>query len=254
VKGICKLCDKEKDLIKKSHIIPEFMYQYLFDEKHKFILTPSSELIKENPKTQFRPTGDYEGGILCGTCDNELIGSYETYASKTIYSKEKLPDDIAFRVTNYHNKVGQSWSQCENVDYKKFKLFLLSILWRASISTRPLFSEVDLGVHENKLKEMLFNDNPGEESDYPVQLWTTVNDEEFPKDFVIQPRKFKLDGHRVYIFPISGLFILFFVSNHAKSQGVLEQTLRKNNSLPIIHIPKGQGWTFIAKYLNIKRR
>lgn len=35
--GSCKLCLEEKILLKKSHIIPEFMYKDLYDENHKLI-------------------------------------------------------------------------------------------------------------------------------------------------------------------------------------------------------------------------
>ena len=41
--GICRLCLEEQALIKKSHIIPEFMYQDLFDENHKFIMTSNKD-------------------------------------------------------------------------------------------------------------------------------------------------------------------------------------------------------------------
>jgi len=43
--SICKLCLKKKDLIKKSHIIPGFMYQYLYDAKHRIIFTNTRFLL-----------------------------------------------------------------------------------------------------------------------------------------------------------------------------------------------------------------
>jgi hypothetical protein len=253
LKGICKLCDQEKDLLNKSHIIPEFMYQYLFDEKHQFMMTSSSEFTKDKSKSQYRPSGEYEGGILCHSCDNDILGAYESYASRVIYSTKGVPDNLAVKVTNYQNKDGQSWSLCENVDYQKFKLFLLSLLWRASISTRHLFSEIELGPHENRIKRMIFTGDPGEEAEYPVQVWTTVNNKDFPKDFVLQPRAFELDRHKVCIFPISGLFILFFLSVHEMKSSILDQTVKKTNSLKLTHIPSRRAWAFFVKYLSIKK-
>ena len=41
--GTCKLCGKEKDLCKQSHIIPNFMYQDLFDQKNRMYAIQSEE-------------------------------------------------------------------------------------------------------------------------------------------------------------------------------------------------------------------
>ncbi|GEM_PF-2942036 len=34
---ICKLCLKDKPLIKKSHIIPDFMYREIYDEDNRIV-------------------------------------------------------------------------------------------------------------------------------------------------------------------------------------------------------------------------
>lgn len=253
MKGICKLCGLERDLIKKSHIIPEFMYQYLFDADHKIIVTDTYGLLDKNSKPGYKLTGEYEGEILCNKCDNEIIGQYESYSSKTIFGTN-IPIEIAPKVTPYHNAKGQNWSQCENIDYNKYKLFLLSILWRAHISTRPLFKEINLGPHGEIIRQMILNGDAGEEEDYPIVHWTTVHNGAIPTDYVLQPRMIRFKAHRIHIFPISGMFILFYVSNHEKPRGVMDYTIRKNGTMIIEHIPIGQGWSFIAKYLNVGKK
>ena len=119
----CRLCLKETTLLKKSHIIPDFMYQELYDEKHSFILTTNHEITKPDGKKSFRPTGEYEGNLLCQNCDNKIIGDLETYASKTLYGKG-LPPEQAPVVINHKNQQGIQFSFVKNIDYKKFKLFL----------------------------------------------------------------------------------------------------------------------------------
>jgi hypothetical protein len=37
------------------------------------------------------------------------------------------------------------------LDYSTFKLFHLSVLWRASVSSGPDFASVRLGVHEERI-------------------------------------------------------------------------------------------------------
>ena len=55
---ICKLCLKEKKLLKKSHIIPKFMYKGLFDENHKILVSKVNPLKKE----KLQSDGAYEKG------------------------------------------------------------------------------------------------------------------------------------------------------------------------------------------------
>jgi len=194
MRGICKLCGLENNLV-DSHIIPGFMYKYLFDQKHQIFLTSSKDFKNGELKNKKRNTGVYDGEILCSTCDNEVIGQYETYASKIIYG-ENISLKIAPVVNAYHNGRGEQWSVCSNIDYKKFKLFLLSILWRASITKRDIFKEVNIGRHEEIIRKMIWEGNPGEETDYPIILMTTANDKNMRKDFIVQPRTVKYNGHK----------------------------------------------------------
>ena len=228
------------------------MYAQLYDENHKFIFTSNHEIVKEDGRRSFKPTGEYEGGILCKECDNDLLGKYETYASKTLYGQNLKPDDAPI-VTNHYNEHGK-FSLIKNIEYKKFKLFLLSILWRASISSRPFFSEVQLGPHEDRIRKMLIGENPGEELQYPIQLLTYVNDKSMPPDLIAQPRKFKHEGHTLITFLIAGVFYGFVVSSHSKPESYKTTTIKKTNELIILHIPEGRGWSFITKFAQVKKK
>ena len=55
-----------------------------------------------------------------------------------------------------------------NVDYSSFKLFHLSVLFRAGVSTLPTYREVSLGKHQEKLRHLLLNRDPGEFWQYLV--------------------------------------------------------------------------------------
>lgn len=229
------------------------MYQYLFDADHKFLLTTSFDLLNEESKPGYKLTGEYEGGLLCNKCDNETIGAFESYAAKAMFGKD-IPVALAPKVTNYHNGKGQNWSKCENMSYKDYKLFLLSMLWRAHISSRPMFSEIDLGPHADIIQKMILTGDPGNEEDYPIVHWTTVHNKEISKDYVLQPRMIRFESHRIHIFPISGMFMMFYVSNHKKPQVALDNTIKKDGTMTIGHIPTGQGWKFIAQYLNVGKK
>lgn len=250
MRGLCRLCGHEKELV-DSHIIPNFMYKYLFDENHKLILTSSDDLKNNESKKKKKNTGDYDNSILCATCDNEVIGRYETYASKVIYG-ENISPRIAPILKNCYNAIGTEWTECSNIDYKSFKLFLLSILWRASITKLDMFKDVSIGKHEDFIKSMIWNGNAGEEDDYPIIFLSANHDKDVPKDFIIQPRTEKLYGHHIVTFPITGMLYVFFVSSHQKPDKVLERTLKKNNTVIFERTPAGQGMDYFLKYMGLK--
>ena len=147
---ICSLCRKEKHLIRKSHIIPDFFFKEsgVYNNNHQIHKIEVQKHIRSR-KVSFIPTGDYEGQILCKECDNVLLGRLETYGSKVLYGGLSRNEYIECK--NYKNLFdGCEFSVCENVDYKRFKLFLLSILWRASVTKRDLFNEAKMSSEDEE--------------------------------------------------------------------------------------------------------
>ena len=122
-KGICKLCLLEKLLLKKSHIIADSFYKELYNEKHQLNLVSNKELLKENPTYKNKPTGIYDSHILCESCDNGIINSYEDYSRKILYAKKNLSKKIR-PICKTHTDNGLNYYLCNNVDYNKLKLFI----------------------------------------------------------------------------------------------------------------------------------
>lgn len=246
--AICKLCIKDEQLIKKSHIIPDFMYQDLYDSNHRISSFTPYELLIGEAHISKPSSGEYEEGILCADCDIKLLGQiYEDYASKMMYGKS-LPEKDAPICENYKSQDGLQFTICKNIDYKKFKLFLLSILWRASISSRPFFSEIQLGPHQEKIREMIINGNPGDNDDYPIFIMSYVTENSVPQDLITQPRKIKIkEGHNTYLFVIGGILYIFYVNSkdHKIPEFILSSTIRKSNEMNLIHIPPDKAWNII---------
>ncbi len=199
---VCKLCLKDKELIRKSHIIPDFMYKGVFDEKHRLnelTVTKEKDIIKEG----LRQTGGYEGRILCQSCDNEVLGKLESYANLVLYGGAHT------KLQNVMNDKGMKYTVCEEIDYTKFKLFLLSLLWRASISSLPIFKMVNLGPHEERIRQMIFNNSPDNSKHYPCVLASYRSVKEAPHQLIAQPGLVKdSDGFR-YLFLIEGVLYIF---------------------------------------------
>ncbi len=148
--GICKLCKKTREL-KESHIIPRFVIKFIRDKKlkHRFyeICRKQKRIIQDGPK-------EY---LLCTRCEQQ-IGKYEQYFKEAIYRNKhgtkRSHDEQSFVI--------------ENLEYKKIKLFFLSLLWRASISSKPEFENVSLGYNEDRICKMITEENPGHSSKFSI--------------------------------------------------------------------------------------
>lgn len=122
----CKLCKNETKLLKKSHLIPDFMYKNIYDEEHKLMYISSSKEEGDKKGIGFQYTGEYEKYILCKKCDNEILGKLESYAAFVLNggrcSKESAPIYQNIRLPN-----GSEFALLQNLLYDKFKLFLSSL-------------------------------------------------------------------------------------------------------------------------------
>jgi hypothetical protein len=115
--------------------------------------------------------------LLCAKCEQRFC-ALEDYAKKFFYGKSnpirlQLPPpsgDFSFYPT----------------DYKKLKLFQLSLLWRASEAKGEFFSEVKISdQHREKLRTMLLAGEPGHDFQYPCSMGRlVVNDSSVNELFV----------------------------------------------------------------------
>ena len=211
----CHLCLQEKQLV-NSHIIPEALYRTVYDDKHKLYLLSTSD--KE--KTQCKQIG-FREKLLCCDCDNSL-SPFEKY-TKELFYKLLISDKWRRNTITF-----------QGIDYKKLKLFQLSILWRASISQQDFFSEVRLTVeHQEKLRQMIFNKNPGEPHEYGCLMIGIRMEQDASDQIIIHPRPGRLEGHRCYIFTFAGCFWVFVVSRHSRNFLYRDSFLTKNGKLPM---------------------
>lgn len=229
------------------------MYQKLFDQKHRLVEFSPVQYIKGIDDSKHRFSGEYESYILCNDCENKLLSSYETYASKAIYGGQ-LRKDICPACTNYKTKDGLVYTHCKNVDYAKYKLFLLSILWRSSISNRPIFDQISLGPHEEKIRTLILSGDPGNQTDYPILQLTYLTDKSMPSDLIAQPQKRKSkEGHTIYVFVIGGMIYNFYVgsTSHKFPDFIKNHTILPTGEFTVHHLPKGQAWQTVNKIFGI---
>ncbi len=180
--GICKLCKETREL-RYSHVVPEFFYRYLYDEKSRGLLVNGPFDIETIQK-------GHREYLLCAECE-QLLNVYETYVAKIW----KL---------DFPKQIGGKLFAFRGLDYTRFKLLILSILWRTSVAQDSFFSEVQLGPHEERIRLMILNNDPGDPWTYafiPVIQYfenTIVHTVE-------QPLTMKKDGFTFYRLVFGGV-------------------------------------------------
>jgi len=148
---ICQLCLKDLDL-RNSHIVPEFLHKKLYNNKGHLAAINDQGIKGYKPLQQ--GLREY---LFCESCEQHFNKYYEKPFQTQWTNANPLPDP---------------WNVSEpywiKVDYNSFKLFHLSVLFRASVSSLPNFAEVSLGPHQDRLRQMILDRDPGKFWQYPI--------------------------------------------------------------------------------------
>ncbi|MBC7876992.1 MAG: hypothetical protein H7Y59_07450 [Anaerolineales bacterium] len=223
---LCRLCKREAEL-RYSHILPEFLYSPLYDELHRTMLVSS------NQKEKFIQKGVREY-LLCQECETKL-SRYEGYAVKVIQN-----------IPNFGEDSSGYFVFSDNIDYNLFKLFQLSILWRGSVSSNQMFANVNLGKHEEKIRVMLDQENPGKTSNYGCFMVRIPEPQKIHR-IIMPPMPEKQFGHNGYRFMTGNLFWYFIVSSHTIQETVKPLLLQETGILRVWTAP----WSEQEVYANI---
>lgn len=193
----CRLCLTSADL-RASHIIPEFCYRPTYDSKHR------ARRLATDAKATLLQKG-FREPLLCAACEQN-IGRYENYFADLWYHSNLFPTPFpaAHTLTDLH--------------YDLFKCFHLSILWRASVSSRDEFTTVSLGArHEELIRTQLLSGDGGSEEEYPFWCYVIVNpDGQIIHELIARPGRSRYEDHIAYYFIYAGCEWVFFVSHHPK--------------------------------------
>jgi hypothetical protein len=121
-----------------AHIVPRAFARDV--RRDQWIIAIGADERIRKPKAQ---DGVFDPGILCRDCDH-FLGEFDQYGIE-------FCRDFSARAKRMVN----GW-EVRNTDTKRLAKFILAVLWRASISSRPEFSVVRLGPYENRARDILF--------------------------------------------------------------------------------------------------
>jgi hypothetical protein len=212
----CRLCDGQKPL-KESHIIPRFFYKPMEWKEKNF----RYQTFGVDSNRIITGQGGIKERLLCEDCEQKF-SVLENYVHKTLYGGLEL----AF--TTLSNR---KW-RVSGLDYNKLKLFQLSILWRASVSSQIFFKSVSLGKkHEFSIKKMLLDQDPGPPEKYACILVAIIFENDVINDLMLNPTYVKKGGHRIYRFVFGGFAWAYFVSSHSIPDSVRHAAINKNGNM-----------------------
>lgn len=212
----CKLTNTEGKGI-NAHIIPKSFYA--IDPKETL---PTRLITNVEGKYSKRcPIGVYDNTIV--TEEGERIFSdWDDYASELLIEKkshfepiEHNGEVVAFQIPEY--------------DYKKLKLFFLSVLWRASVSTQEFFKKVNLGPHEALVRAALLEGDAKNSDWFAVSIakWSDHPDGAGMMD----PYRTRFDGLNYYVMYLEHYIVYYKVDKRIPKEAFQAIQLKPNSSL-----------------------
>jgi hypothetical protein len=218
---ICHYCNQEKGKLCKAHIIPESFYRFMYPNGK----VEGHSLFQLNRRTNYvyrNRVGVYDDTILCSTCDG-LIGKLDKHGADIFL--DSTPTRILQKGAD------ELW-EFENADYTTLKLFILSMLWRASISHRNEFDEVYLPEKFSiPLREMILNNNSGGLNDFSVVIsqYHYIRETNNFEKLILLPKRFRLSGINYYSLLLPKGFQLFIkVDSRPQPEDLIGLTLQKD--------------------------
>jgi hypothetical protein len=146
----CKLCQTDQPMKKRAHILPAAFYK----DYERNADTPLKTYM---PDASARPKlvrgGIYDDDLVCIQCEDRFQ-SWDDYGAK--FFLERVPSEWLSRVLPENRAAA-----FPRVDYAKLKLFAISLLWRASATSKEWFAGVKLGPYEETARQMILAGDPG---------------------------------------------------------------------------------------------
>jgi hypothetical protein len=199
--GICKLCKAQAKLC-KSHIIPRAFFKPVLEGGSTFWQVSIGGEVGVSKKA-----AQYWDWLLCVNCE-KILKTYDDYAlgflKKEVWGK--VPPQNDYLVV-------------EGMDYKKLKLFQLSVLWRAGVTNHKMFRRMDLVDEEGSIRDLIIRADPGEPTQYPCFMSPVYWDEQSyrgPAHFVGQVEHTVFAGLNAYRLEFGACVWMFVLTNNLK--------------------------------------
>ena len=206
VRGACALCSREGRNLIHSHIIPRFLFK------------PMARLAPGTPECfglglpRLRP-GQPKEPLLCVSCEKKFsLG--ERYASR------RLRDFNSIALNTRAAGI-----RADGLNYEVLRIFFLSVMWRASVASHPLFDRVRLGRYEVEMLDILRASDPGPPYRFPVLMYLIEEDDFVRHALVTPPLRFRIDNAIAHEMVAHGVGITWITGGRGWTPGIQERAL-----------------------------
>ncbi|MBD3341750.1 MAG: hypothetical protein GF353_21780 [Candidatus Lokiarchaeota archaeon] len=218
--GICKLCLNKKEL-HNSHIIPDFVFRYIRKSDRQLIA------YREPNKVVLFKNDSFSEYLLCTECEKQ-IKIFEDYVRQFLFDIFNMPIIIIEEpgVTRY-----------SKLKFNLFKKYLLSVLWRASVSNNKFYSKIDLGTEDNELlRQILYSSEDITYDIFPCKLVQIYDDDLEARNLKIDYRSILLQPfqykEKEIIFVYAGL-VWSYYKNFDATRSIFNGVLSKDGDLVV---------------------
>lgn len=226
----CLRCGNLKKL-RQSHILPEGAYRPIYDDKSRALRVQSDRKIVQPVQT-----GVWQY-MFCQACE-DFFNKIET----PFLNRWRRPDSLP-------SNLDRPFVELRDLDYEVTKRFLLSVLWRAHVSSRPEVVAVDLGSHADRIRALLDSASPIPETAYPVFGYVLRHTDGSRNDRIVStPVKTRTDGHWNYLIIFLSCAWKVFVSSHP--QPLPRSCMLKTNGTIVMPVIEGGHLPAIQSVLN----
>ena len=214
----------------------------------------------ESKKVQDTPKEDY---ILCKTCEKriEILETYFAKVIEEIHNYKNLPQKFTISILGK-----QQYIECNEIHPTLFKLFLYSLVWRASISNLFEYLPFNLNkLDEEKIRDFL-NTNLTVSHTSLFKNLDKINNIPLYHSCIIKPKEKSAFSRG--IFSIASMsdtahalllidFAVFFYTDETSIGNVLEKFSNKQNEKVIVTLGETEPWLglnqlYLSKMLNNK--
>lgn len=144
---ICLLCLDKKATKKNSHIISKFIGKSILqstgDSNNRAYVLDTS---KPHLKPRIYQDSPKENHILCPECE-KYFEVLETYIAKYLFNPI-LIKEFEYQFEYKTNEGGVEYAVCNELNTALYRLFILSLFWRCSITSQDPFKEFKLSNEE----------------------------------------------------------------------------------------------------------
>lgn len=189
---LCRLCETRPTRI-KAHAIPQsFFVKHLAANETPKIVWTSRHLYPRRC-----PIGVYDPNILCEECETKFQ-PYDDYGFKFFFPTREL--EVIHPSTEAEANIIHSF------DYPLLKLFILSTLWRASVSTQKFYAGVKLGPYEDEIRHLILSDGPGSPQEFPIVIYRFA----YPPKLIptLCPVHSRISGLNFYQLLLNGFLVM----------------------------------------------